>query len=69
MKLIGSNENKIAQNKNRENVPHLEITEVVLVYCNIMMIVSKIQDSYIHLFQINQKFRNFSKKSYLFKNI
>ena len=34
-KLLGSTENKIAKNKNGENVPHLEITEVVLVHCNI----------------------------------
>ena len=25
----------MTKDKNRENVPHLEITEVVLVYCNI----------------------------------
>ena len=36
MKLLGSTENKIAKNKNGENVPHLEITEVVLVHCNIV---------------------------------
>ena len=36
MKLLGSTENKIAKDKNGENVPHLEITEVVLVHCNIV---------------------------------
>ena len=35
MKLPESIKNKIAKDKNRENVPHLEITEVVLVHCNI----------------------------------
>ena len=35
MKLVGSTENKITKDKNGENVPHLEITEVVLVHCNI----------------------------------
>ena len=35
MKLLGSIENKITTDKNGENVPHLEITEVVLVHCNI----------------------------------
>ena len=34
MKLLGRTENK-TKNKNGENVPHLEITEVVLVHCNI----------------------------------
>ena len=36
MKLLGSTENKITKNKNGENVQHLEITEVVLVHCNIV---------------------------------
>ena len=36
MKVLGSTENKIAKDKNGENVPHLEITEVVLVHCNIV---------------------------------
>ena len=36
MKLLGSTENKITKDKNSENVPHLEITEVILVHCNIV---------------------------------
>ena len=36
MKLLGSTENKIIKDKNGENVPPLEITEVVLVHCNIV---------------------------------
>ena len=36
MKLLGSTKSKIAQDKNGENVPHLEITEVVLVHCNMI---------------------------------
>ena len=35
MKLLGSTENKITKYKNGENVPHLEITEVILVHYNI----------------------------------
>ena len=35
MKLLGSAENKITRNKNSENVPHLEIVELVLVHCNL----------------------------------
>ena len=34
MKLLGSTENKITKDKNGEDVPHLEITEVVLVHCS-----------------------------------
>ena len=36
MKLLESTENKITKDKDSENVPHLEITEVVLVHCNIV---------------------------------
>ena len=36
MKLLGSTKNKITKNKNVENVPHLEITEVVLFHCNMV---------------------------------
>ena len=35
MKVLGSSENKITKDKNGENVSHLEITEVVLVQCDI----------------------------------
>ena len=34
MKLLASTENKITEDKNGENVPYLEIAEVVLVHCN-----------------------------------
>ena len=54
MKLLGSTECKIIKDKNGENVLHLEITEVILVHCNIVnKIISKIQEYYIRLFQIN----------------
>ena len=36
MKSLGSTGNKITKDKNGENVPHLEITEVVLVHCNMV---------------------------------
>ena len=36
MKLLGSNKSKITKDKNCENVPNLEIIEVVLVHCNIV---------------------------------
>ena len=53
MKLLGSTENKITKDKNGENVPHLEITEVVLVHCKWIMIINMIHEYYILLFQIN----------------
>ena len=36
IKLLASTKNKITKGKNGENVPHLEITKVVLVHCNIL---------------------------------
>ena len=36
MKLLGSTNNNITKNKNGENVPHLEITGVLLVHCNVV---------------------------------
>ena len=36
MKLLGSTENKITDDKNGENVPHLDIVELVLVHCNLI---------------------------------
>ena len=36
MKLLGSIKNKINKDKIGENVPHLEITEVILVHCSIV---------------------------------
>ena len=36
MKLLGSTENKVTKDKNGENVPHLEITELVLADCDIV---------------------------------
>ena len=55
MKSLGSTENKITNNKNGENVPHLEITEVVLVQCNIVNNNYQ-EDSRVlsHLFQTNR---------------
>ena len=35
-KLLGSAESKITKDNNCENVPHLKITEAVLVHCNIV---------------------------------
>ena len=36
MKLIGSTDSKITKDKNGENVPYLEITEVGLIHCNVL---------------------------------
>ena len=36
MKLLGSTKSKITEDKNGENVPHFEFTELVLVHCNMV---------------------------------
>ena len=52
IKLIGSTKSRITKDKNAENFPCLEITEVALVHCNIVNSGCQ-QDSCIHLFPIN----------------
>ena len=49
MKLLGSAKSKINKDKNGENVPHLQITQVVLVHCNIVNNDYQ-QDSRVFLF-------------------
>ena len=36
MKLLGSTKNEVTKAENGENIPHLEIGEVVLIHCNIV---------------------------------
>ena len=36
IKLLGSTESKITKDKNGENVPHLEIVEIVLLQCKLV---------------------------------
>ena len=70
MKLLGSTKNKITKDKNGENVPHLEITEVVLVHYDIVNNDQQQDSRVLHTFVPNKPFvPNFSDKSYLFKNI
>ena len=54
IKLLECTKCKITKNENVENVPHLEINEVVLMIVILSTgIISKIQESCIHLFRIN----------------
>ena len=36
IKLLGSTKSKITKDKNGENIPYLEIAEVVLIHCNVV---------------------------------
>ena len=51
MKLLGSNVSKITTDKNGENVPHLEIAELVFIAILLLMIISKIQEYCLLLYQ------------------
>ena len=54
MKLLENTKNKISKDENCENMPHLQITEVVLLHCNIVKNdYQQDLESCIHLFLIN----------------
>ena len=36
MKLLGSTESKMTKDKNGENVPYLEVAELLLIHCNLV---------------------------------
>ena len=55
-KLLGSTENKITKDKNDENVPHLEITEVVLVHRNIVNNDYQQDSRILYTFVLNKPF-------------
>ena len=59
MELHGSSENKITKDKNGENVPHLEITEVVLVHCNMVNNDSQQDSLVLYTFVPNKSFGSF----------
>ena len=54
MKIPGSTKNKISEDENGENVPHLEINEVVLVHCNIANKVYERISRVLHIFVSNK---------------
>ena len=56
MILLGSTENKITKDKNDENMPHLEITEVVLVHCDIVDNDYQQDSRVLYLFVPNKPF-------------
>ena len=56
MKLLGSTKNKIAKDKNGKNVPHLGITEIVLVHCNIVNNDYHQDSRVLHTFLPNKPF-------------
>ena len=72
MKLLGSTENKIAKDKNGENVAHLENTEVVLVHCDIVNNDYQQESRVLYTFVPNKPFGSLleiTPINHLFKNI
>ena len=61
MKLLGSTKSKITKDKNGENIPHLEIVELVLIHCNL------VNNNYQQNSKILYTIRSFTPKSYLLK--
>ena len=56
MKLLWSTKNKIIKDENGENVLHLEITEVVLVDCNIVNNDYQQDSRGLYTFVLNKSF-------------
>ena len=57
MKLLGSTGNKITKDKNGENAPHLEITEVVVLFhCNIVNNDYQQDSRVLYQFVLNKPF-------------
>ena len=56
MKLLESTKNKITRDINGENVPHLEVTEVVLVHCNIFNNDYQQDSRVLYTFVLNKLF-------------
>ena len=58
MKLLGSTESKITKDKNGENVPHLEVVELVLVHCNLVNNDYQQDSRIFYTFVPNKTFRS-----------
>ena len=69
MKLLETTESKIPNDKNGENVPNLEITEVVLIHCNIVNNDYQQDSRVLYAFVPNKSFRqllDISPKNFAF---
>ena len=56
MKLLESTETKITKDKNGENVPHLEIVELVLAHCNLVNNDYQLHSRILYTFVPNKTF-------------
>ena len=71
IRLLESAESKVTKDENCEKVPHLEITEVVLVHCNFANNDCQQDSRVLYTFIPNKLFRqllDISLKSFIFQN-
>ena len=69
MKLLENTKSKITEDKKGKNVPHLEITEVVLIHCNIVKNDYQQDSRILHTFAPNKAFdqlSDISRKNVIF---
>ena len=69
MKRVATIKNKVTNDENGENVPHLEITEVVLIHCNIVNNDYQQDSRTLYTFVPNKTFGqllDISPKNYVF---
>ena len=69
MKLLGSTKSKVTKDKNGENIPDLEITEVVLIHCNVVNNSYQQNSRILHTFIPNKSFSqllDISPKNFIF---
>ena len=72
MKLLENTKNKITKDKNGKNIPDLKISEVVLVYCNIVNSDCQQDSRVLYLFVANKPFGSLleiSPKNHIFVKI
>ena len=72
MKLLGSTESNLTKDKNSENVPHLEIVELVLVHCNLVNNNYQEDSRILYTFVPNKAFRSLLEilpPNHFFENI
>ena len=69
MILLGSTKNEITKDENGENAPHLEITKVILVHCNIVNNDYQQDSRFLYTFVPNKSFGqllDISAKNFIF---
>ena len=69
IELVGSTKIKVTKDENGDNVPHLEITEITLVHCNIFKNNYQQDSRVVYIFVPNKSLGHFldiSTKNFIF---